>query len=522
MATTVVSGPEGVRATARRRVDPRLVLVGILLAGAALRGVLAFVVYPGQGYAGDLRLFVQWADDLATRGPGAVYSGDATVNYPPGYLSVLWALGKLAGPAGALFGISRATALILLIKLPAVLADLGVALLLYRLAARWRGPRTGLWAAGLYLFIPVTWYDSAIWGQVDAVSTLVMVAALVLLVEGWSEFALTVAVLAVLTKPQALVCLVVVVPVLVRRHLVRRDSGPVPRRLASLPGGPVRLVTSAVLAGVVGLVAILPFDLSHFAPGRVRSVPVLGDVAGLVGLFRSVGDAFSVLTANAYNFWALVGSRPLAVAIGKGTAGWTADSVQILGISAVTIGAALLGAVALLVVAGLLLRDGELPILLGFTLMAFAFYALPTRVHERYLFPAFATGAVLAAVSAAAIGTYLLTALLNVANLHAVLAAPLGLSGGGTGPGGSAAGVGGGPGGGPGGGFGSGGGPGGGPGAGAGRSGVSIADVTLPWAGAARETATVVAAAVGQSLVLIGLLVAWVLVIRRGGRKPAV
>ena len=70
----------------------------------------------------------------------------------------------------------------LLLKIPAIVADIALAALLYGAARRWFGGRAGLLAAAIYLFIPVTWYDSALWGQVDAVGTLVMVAALVLLV----------------------------------------------------------------------------------------------------------------------------------------------------------------------------------------------------------------------------------------------------------------------------------------------------------------------------------------------------
>ena len=136
--------------------------------------------------------------------------------------------------------------------------------MLYALGCRWRGQRTGLVAAGLFLFLPVSWYDSALWGQADAVGTLVVLVSLLLLVDGWSEAALATAVLAVLVKPQYAIVLGVVIPVLVRRHLVRPGSGPQPRlgRLAgrlddALGGllrdqGPRRLVSSAVFAGITG------------------------------------------------------------------------------------------------------------------------------------------------------------------------------------------------------------------------------------------------------------------------------
>ena len=137
-----------------------------------------------------------------------------SANYPPTYLYLLWLLGFIGNPA--------------LLKLPPMLADIGIAAIVYALGSRWRGPRTGLVAAALFLFLPVSWYDSALWGQVDAIGTLAAVAALLLLVDGWSEAALAMAVLSVLVKPQYAITLVVVVPVLVRRHLVRPGSGPQP------------------------------------------------------------------------------------------------------------------------------------------------------------------------------------------------------------------------------------------------------------------------------------------------------
>jgi hypothetical protein len=136
---------------------------------------------------------------------------------------------------------------------------------------------------------------------------------------------------------------------------------------------------------------------------------------------------YSVLAANAYNAWALVGPQQLVRAIGTGASSWTTDSLPVLGgTPAVLVGGVLLGLVGFLVVTGLLLRDDKLSIVLGFTLLAFAFYAIPTRVHERYLFPVFASGAILASGAFLPAAGYIVVGVLNTANLHAVLAAPLG------------------------------------------------------------------------------------------------
>ena len=226
-----------------------------------------------------------------------------------------------------------------------------------------------------------------------------------------------------------------------------------------------------------------------------------------------------MLTANAFNVWSLVGDHPLS-AVMAGSGSWTPDSLVLLaGLPAATIGGILLAGTGLLVFGGLLARDGRLTILLAFSLLAFAFYALPTRVHERYLFPFFASAALLAAASLKRSAAYLGLGVLNAINLHAVLAVPGVLVGRGAGADGviprsvrpgrtfggeTGAPVGGGapigsPGGSP---LGS---PGGG----------FIHSVSLPLGDLARSELVIVLVAVGQTAALLLLMAAWVAVLVR-------
>jgi dolichyl-phosphate-mannose-protein mannosyltransferase len=434
--------------------------LALLGGGLLLRVLLAFVLFPKQGFSTDMQLFASWAATLARVGPGSFYATATGADYPPGYLYVLWLLGN-----------APASALPLLLKVPAILADLGVALVIYWAARRWLNERAALIAAALYLFIPVTWYDSALWGQVDAVGALLLIASLVLLIERRSEAAIALAVLAILVKPQEAIGLVVVLPVLVRRHLI-------------LSGSRRRLLTSAAAGAAALALPLVPFDI--------------GGVAGLLRLFQSDTDRYSVLTANAFNLWALVGSTPLAQIFGGSGGSWTADSLIVVGgMTAVTLGALVLVAIGLVVAGGLLIRDGRVPILLGFAVVAFAFYAVPTRVHERYLFPFFTAGALLAAEFVGASAGYLVVGTLNAINLHAVLAAPLSIG----------SGVGG---------FGRGAGPGLGRGGGGfGGLGTQISAIRLPFAELARSETVIALVALGQTAALAALLVAWCVVVIR-------
>jgi hypothetical protein len=190
---------------------------------------------------------------------------------------------------------------------------------------------------------------------------------------------------------------------------------------------------------------------------------------------------------------------------------WTPDSLALVGgLSAMQLGTAMLVLVGLLVGVGLLLRDGRLPIFLAFAVTAFAFYAVPTRVHERYLFAMFPAGALLAAGFLGGWLAYIFAGLLNAVNLHAVLGSSGQIGGLPGGVGGSGGGFGGG-------GFGVGfrGGPGGGFGGG------GISWINLPFVDIARSEPVVMAVAIGQSVAFAALLVAWLVVafgplLRRG------
>ena len=99
-----------------RRFAWRLETPAGLIAMFAVAFILRLLVAPHAGVYGDLRLYQRWADRLADVGPRHFYAEGQFADYPPGYLYVLWLIGKLSATPGYL-----------LLKLPAILADLGLA-----------------------------------------------------------------------------------------------------------------------------------------------------------------------------------------------------------------------------------------------------------------------------------------------------------------------------------------------------------------------------------------------------------
>ncbi|MGC8634683.1 MAG: phospholipid carrier-dependent glycosyltransferase [Candidatus Limnocylindrales bacterium] len=410
----------------------------LLLAGLALRLIIAYVLFPGSGFKTDLSSFTSWALTLARYGPGGFYANAGFADYTPGYLYILWLVGLVGEALAHLLGADPAAVVGQLIKLPAILVDLAVAYVLYRTVIAWNAqidggrrdegdsPDTGpsprvrwlaLGAAALYLFNPVTWYDSALWGQMDALGALIVLGAILALGDGWSEGAAGLAVLAALVKPQfGLVLSPVVGVVLLRRHLFVPGSGPVPRlrntRLASWfvdEQGPWRIISSIAAGLAVLFIVIVPFRL---------------DVVGLVRLVLTTAGEYHYLTVNAYNGWALVADPGGASLARAGT--WSDDLVPLLGpLPGFAIGAALLLAGIVIGVLQVAWSDSRRSILLAAAFLSLAFFVLPTRVHERYLFPIFMILPLLAVTSRRWLVATVVLAAASFMNLDGILTLPL-------------------------------------------------------------------------------------------------
>jgi hypothetical protein len=398
----------------------------LLLLGLALRLSIAYLIFPGSGFAADIGTFTSWAMTLAAHGPWGFYDNAGFADYPPGYLYVLWLVGGLGNLLAPLAGGNAGAVAGALIKVPPMLADIAVGYLLYRLVRSWAGgrpdaERLGLLAAALYVFNPVTWYDSALWGQTDAVGALVLLLALGALVRGNSEGAAALTIVAALVKPQFGVVLVPITgAVLLHRHLFAVGSGPhnrilVPERFAALrewfeqERGPWRLISSAAVGLAVMLALLLPFRL---------------DLFGFLDLMFGTAGGYPWLSVNAYNPWALVGSGGRASLADGG--GWSPDDIALLGpLPGVVIGAALLLGAFALIALRLMWRSDRRSIVIALIVIALAFFILPTRVHERYMFPIFALLPLMAVVDRRWLWATVALSVAAFINMHAILTMPL-------------------------------------------------------------------------------------------------
>ena len=403
-----------------------LALALLLAAGLALR-LLIVVLLPGAGFGVDLNAFRFWAANLAQEGPFGFYGRGFFIDYTPGYLYVLWLLGVVGQLLGGLGD---------LVKVPAVFADLALAWLVHELVVELGGSRrAALLGAAIALFNPITWFDSAVWGQVDAVGAIPLLLGLRELWRGRSERAAFFATVAAVVKPQLGILALLVAGVVLRRAFWGTPAGTIQWRWLSPPAGvgggagrpldrwrafeagphgPLRIATSGLVAVATATLLAAPFGLSF--------LDLLGRVAEAAG-------GYPYLTVNAYNLWALVERGGLGLAA---NGAWLCDAVAgqpcppgsavtIGPLWAVFVGSGLLVLAIGAVVVAAAVRPDPRTLTVALAALAVVFFIVPTRVHERYLFPFFAVGAVLAAVSWRWRAAYAVLAAANVLNLYVVL-----------------------------------------------------------------------------------------------------
>jgi Gpi18-like mannosyltransferase len=416
--------------------------IAVMLAlGLAFRLIMAYLIpdLAGSGFKNDLISFRAWAADLAANGFAGFYDRPGLHDYTPGYLYVLWLIGKVGAAVG---GVGD------LIKLPAILADVALAAIVYAMLRQDLGVRhsRARLAALVLLVNPVTWFDSVIWGQVDSVGVVFLLLAVRELWKGRHERAAILTVVAALIKPQLGILVPIVALVTIRRALWPQDGygdEPAPRptglRLERM-GGPVRILSTGLAGFVTAVILSWPFGLSVIAPKT--TFPFLE--SGLVEQLGATAGGYPYLTVNAHNPWALVSvpveGNPYGLAA---NGGWVCDVqapatpegvdplpcavdsgqpyASVLGLPAVVVGALLLVAIVLGVSAFVAWRPDRLTILVGLAILALAFFVVPTRVHERYLFPFVAIGLVLAAVSWRWAIAYAIACTATFLNMYVVL-----------------------------------------------------------------------------------------------------
>jgi len=321
--------------------------IWVLLGAAFLLRALVAANTAGFGY--DISCWKGWAQIVYQEGFAGFYTYGGFADYPPLYMMVLYPIGFLQSALNLAYD---SKLFMLLVKLPSILADLGAAYLLFRLAGRKFREKEALGFALVYLLAPAVFVNASIWGQVDAILALAMVGVVYLL---WNKKWIPASILmtaGILFKPQMIFIAPMFLPPLVR--LIKEEKPVVWIRT---------LVISLAAAAVTALAIILPFS-----GGRPLS--------WIAELYTAAIGSYAYGSVNAANLPALLGGN------------WVSQSTKVLGLSYAVWG--YLGII--LSVAGtmvLCFKDKERDNGYFYAgLMITGIFTLAHSMHERYLFPA--------------------------------------------------------------------------------------------------------------------------------------
>ena len=326
-------------------------------AGIGLR--LLFLPY--AGFPGDTVQPLRWMRAAADRGVVSVYDPQYALdcNYPPTFIYILTGLGEIDQRLPWLRLYPKLESA--LVGLPGMLADLAVAALLVWWVRRRYSERAALWTGAALLLNPALIHLSAFWGQTDALGLLPLLAGLLAIEAGGFALAGALLAIALWTKFQGIIFIPLAALMLLRHGRVR---------------GTAQAVVAAVLVSVAW---ILPFLIAG-NPHLSRMLHAA--YGGNVGLFPG-------LTLNAANLWALhpqPGTHDFLLPTflyggdGRVHVGGLLALLSWRNLSLALFGAAMLGILAWF------WRMGRWTA--AALLSTLAFFALPTEMHERYLYPA--------------------------------------------------------------------------------------------------------------------------------------
>jgi dolichyl-phosphate-mannose-protein mannosyltransferase len=345
----------------RRRVSQLDTPAGLVLM-FALAFLLRLLIAPRTGFYGDLKLFQAWTTRLHAVGTHRFYAHGAFADYPPGYMYVLWLIGKFAVSPGYL-----------LLKLPAIAGDLGLAWIAGSFAARVASPSVASrWpiralVASAVLFNPAVLMVGVVWGQVDVLPAAFALWALFLLFTGSPSLRRDIAVfllfaVATAMKPQAGLILPVMLYALYRRYLYRRAA-------SDLVDGALRIIAAVGPGLALWFAAGLPFGL-----GPLK----------LVRFYSHSASVYPFISVDAFNLWGAIGFT-------RRDSPGSGDYVAVAGIPALYFGMLAFAAGAILVLwrahAAIERRADEPRVLtIAAAAMSLLAFALLTRMHERYMF----------------------------------------------------------------------------------------------------------------------------------------
>lgn len=299
--------------------------------------IFRFILFPLPGYEVDLNTFSSWFGTAAQYGPRVFYNVVTWCDYPPFNVYIFWGLGSIAN-IYSLFGTPQ---MFYLIKLLPSFFDIATTAVIFIFLRKRTKFSTSLLVAGFYAFNPAIIINSAIWGQFDAIYTFFLLLSITLFLSSRPKLSIVTLVISLLTKPQSIAVAPLIVFLIFKKY------------------GWKALLKSMFLGVATVLAIIIPFEWSN-------------PIEFLSNIYFGAFEGYAYTSVNAFNLWALGGL-------------WVKETVFLFATGWILFG--VLVAFVLYTVHKRFHVSGELLVIFSAFVLFLGFFMLPTRIHERYLFP---------------------------------------------------------------------------------------------------------------------------------------
>ncbi len=328
----------------------------ILLFGAAF---ITHIIFAAGyiGYPTDMQCFWWWALAVFENGPGEFYHLEAFTDYPPGYMYILWPIGALLKLCGST-AVTTFSAII--VKMPAMICDLLIGYVIYRIASKYTSHKYSMIFAAAYMFNPAVIINSATWGQVDSVLTIFIVLMIYFVTEKKLPAAYFIFAAGILIKPQAVIFTPVLIYGIIDQVFLNDFSL---KRMFKQLGIGLAAIASMLLA-------VLPFGLEEVVTQYVKTL-----------------GQYQHASVNAYNLWALLGKN------------WSSQDDIFMFLPYRTWGTIFI--ILTVVVSAyfcLKNKEKESKYYLAGAFIITSVFMLAVRMHERYMYPALALLLIVCAV----------------------------------------------------------------------------------------------------------------------------
>ncbi|MEK7522356.1 MAG: hypothetical protein AAB569_02165 [Patescibacteria group bacterium] len=335
----------------------------LFLLGLILRLLIIF-----YDYSWDVNNHMVWAKDFLTRGPQNFYETQSsnvfatlTPNYPPLAIfifvvmklinplihSVYWWMNIHVPltPSNFIFFLEKLVFLAALMKIPAILADLGIAFIIFLFAKKIipKNIKTQMIGVSLILFNPAFIYNSALWGQIDSIPIFFVMLSVYFLLYTRRHLVTTILfTLALLIKPTALIFLPVYIVLFIKKFGIKKS------------------IINLFVANIIFCLFFLPFTLS---PYMIYLNKILA------------AQSLPYVTNGALNFWVLI----------AGFRGIKDGAPFLLNISYRYFGYFIVGLINIFIILRLI-KSKKITedFFMALFIASFAAFLFLTKMHERY------------------------------------------------------------------------------------------------------------------------------------------